>query len=454
PAYHDLYNDQEDNDEDEDDAPPIQPPMRNSRTRMSLSQFTDSELYQPAKSLISIATSRPDLGYASPYMQAHGSPFYSRPSTQTHSHQGSPSLYHDPLPPTETKAQSATTPWSEYSASETPQTSSGSYMEVDEEDHGTPSEAQVAHTILMLSSPTRPPARTLNQNYIVQMHAGSPTSAPISEWSGSYAPNTSSVHYQPSTASTTPIQSPILSQLPYGQASDQVKGEHEQRSSLPTKPPRLPYISNLYGMTHGPSSPSPLSISTLPPPTDKDDGGSMSRNASPTLKRAVKFAAEHMESGDVHHPSFSESTSSHHHHHHQPYQHSYSASSSPYHSAAAETFASDGGFQRAMTPPPRFGGSYGASSSGAHHGMRTPPPSGDNSVGMEAYHHQMPSVRQVTKGPMTPEAMIQGERIRMTRRNSGLAGGTEVDLRNLYPTTATAQRTSHSSHPHSPAVQQ
>ncbi|KAF9160170.1 hypothetical protein DFQ26_005804 [Actinomortierella ambigua] len=484
----DQNQDQDDNVDGEEDEAPIRPPMRHSRTRMSLSQFTDSELYLPAKSLLSIATSRPSPGYASPYMQAHGSPFYSR---QTIQHSGSPSLYHDaPLPAAEIRSHSANTPWSDYTMSATtPQTtSSGSFMDIDDvDDQGTPSEAQVAHTILMLSSPTRPPSRIANQQYIVEMHSGSPTPAPISEWSGSYAPNMSSSSYAPyqsSTASTTPVQSPLLSsQLPYGQLGDNVKMEQQQDQLRPltaaaaaaaavtttapvaattaSKPPRLPYIANMYGMSHGPSSPSPLSISTLAPSpsANKGDESSMSRNASPTLKRAVKFAAEHMESGDVQHTSFSDSPPPDHQHHHP-----YSTSSSPFPTTGEPSMeGGDGGYHRTVTPPPRSGGHYSStsssssSSSGAHHhhGMRTPPPSAENEIGMEGYPHQhLPPIRHFSKGPTTPDAMIQAERIRVKRRNSGLAGGSDVDLRTLYPTSGAAQRSPHSSQPHSPAVHQ
>ena len=53
-----------------------------------------------------------------------------------------------------------------------------------------------------------------------------------------------------------------------------------------------PNYSNLYGMGHEPSSPSPLSSSLFPPSHESLDRlKTHSRSSSPTLKRAVRFAA-------------------------------------------------------------------------------------------------------------------------------------------------------------------
>ncbi|KAG0376035.1 hypothetical protein BGX24_008379 [Mortierella sp. AD032] len=192
-----------------------QAPLERFRSRMpSLSQFKDSELFLPAKSLMEIAASKPEPGYLSPFLGSQSSPYMSQ-SASAHnsphsSRYGTPEpLYRDTTPVRDTSSRAN---WSGYSSPARDEP-----MEEDEQgESGVPSEAQVARTILMLSSPTRPAPRPLNQNYTVEMHSGSPTHSPLGDWTAPYSPMTSSPLAQFQTmdsASPSPDRTPTMSAL-------------------------------------------------------------------------------------------------------------------------------------------------------------------------------------------------------------------------------------------------
>ncbi|KAF9107136.1 S-methyl-5-thioribose-1-phosphate isomerase, partial [Mortierella sp. GBA35] len=287
-------------------AQPSSPPPERFRPRMpSLSQFKDSELFLPAKSLMEIATSKPEPGYLSPFLGSQASPYQqhltsSAHSSPQHSRYGTPEpLYRDTTPVRDTSSRNN---WSGYSSP-----ARGGPMEVDEQDeNGVPSAAQAARTILMLSSPTRPAPRTLSQNYIVEMHSGSPTHSPLGEWVAPYSPMTSSplVQFQTMDDSTTPSpdRTPTMSGLSTpGHLTDKERGaspsssstssSHQRGSSYTSFRPSKQTYANFYE----PSSPSPLSSSLFPSSSSSSDHldrfKTTSRSSSPTLKRAVRFAA-------------------------------------------------------------------------------------------------------------------------------------------------------------------
>ncbi|KAF9215075.1 hypothetical protein BGZ59_002394, partial [Podila verticillata] len=251
-------------------------PTRQYRSRPSFSQFKDSELFLPAKSLMDIATSSPS------FQEANASPLYSQ---QPHQSSGAQSPYGygspGPLYRESTPVRDSPRGWSTYSSPSTPvssgvmETTTNNEDMEQSDDANVPSAAQAARTILMLSSPTRPPPRTLHQNYIVEMNA-SPTHAPITEWSGPYSPMVSSplVHFQ--TAASTP--SPDRRESP----PEMVEVSNPPSSRTPSNKT----FTGLYGSNrYEPASPSPLSASLFP------SHESPSRSASPTMKRAAKFAA-------------------------------------------------------------------------------------------------------------------------------------------------------------------
>ncbi|KAG0046344.1 hypothetical protein BGZ83_008486 [Gryganskiella cystojenkinii] len=388
------------------------------RSRLpSFSQYKDSELFLPAKSLMEIATSKPEPGYVSPYH----SPSQSRYATPE-------PLYRDATP---AKEQSPGH-WSTYSSPQTP--SAVTFEEEEQGENGViPSAAQAARTILMLSSPTRPPPRTLNQNYILEMNSGSPTTAPLGgEWTAPYSPATSSplVQFQTNASSNSPSpdRSPSLQHYHSGSTTSSMDVERATSgATTPKAGERSPYpsgsgssssrpmkqtFSNLYGMGHGPSSPSPLSTSLFP--SSHDSHQSHSRSSSPTLIRAARFAAaaiannsagggqetketrsEYNNTAEQVYPEWQQARDD-----KQDQSMDVQYSSSPLASSQSHYQRQD---YRARTPPSQTQ-SYG--SSGPSHGMRTPPPSG----GKELAHVHYSAAAGGSIPPGVP----------MRRRDSGL----------------------------------
>jgi len=340
-----------------------------------------------------------------------------------------------------------------------------------------PSDTQAARTILMLSSPTRPAPRTLNQNYISEMHSGSPTQSPLGEWITPYSPMTSSplVQFQTmdsNSNSPSPDRTPTLSSLPTQNiladkemGSSPSSSSHQRGSSYPTlRPPKQTY-ANLYE----PSSPSPLSTALFPSSSASDHLDRFkthSRSSSPTLKRAVRFAAaatqgsldlssglsverikdkisgltgrgEYNSASDAIHPGSQPGHDD---------KKEYSPSPS-YASPSGTQYAGTQGpstyvesylhlhHQRDTTPPPQPASStqYGSSSSNlsvpgssymhnshgnnaGHHGMRTPPPSGGKDIDVSQYSSMG----------------TQGSSTMRMRRDSGMAqAGATNDLTTL-----------------------
>ncbi|KAF9903432.1 hypothetical protein BX616_001633 [Lobosporangium transversale] len=329
-------------------------PTSRFRARMpSLSQFKDSELFQPAKSLMNIATSKPDPGYLSPY----------HPSS--------------------------------------------------EHETNVPSAAQAAQTILMLSSPTRPAARTLN-----------PTHSPIADWSTApYSPSTSSplVHFHISASRTPSPEStpPAMYDQSAPLYMDNDHSNSQLGSSLySSRPLKQPY-SNLYGMGYEPSSPSPLSTSLFPSSNESMDKPKIhSRSSSPTLKRAVRFAAaatnasessklsaENIKEGfsglSGNRTEYNSTTDSIYPGSQPGYDDKKELSPSLYNSRSpmhhsGEPYLSIYSTNRATTPPlhsipssspSSYSGSYGPTmeTPNGSHGMRTPPPSGGKELNLGHY---------------------------------------------------------------------
>lgn len=457
----------------------------------SLSQFKDSELFLPAKSLMEIATSKPEPGYLSPYLGAQSSPYMSQ-SASAHnsprsSRYGTPEpLYRDMTPVRDTSSRSN---WSGYSSPARVEP-----MDEDEQDdNGAPSDTQAAQTILMLSSPTRPAPRTLNQNYIAEIHSGSPVHSPLGEWTAPYSPMTSSplVQFQTMDSTTpSPDRTPTVSSLSTpsyltdkergaSPSSSSVSSSHQRGSSNPSFRPSKQTYANLYE----PSSPSPLSSALFPSSSSSssdhlDRFKTTSRSSSPTLKRAVRFAAAathgsmdpsgpsverindkisgltgHVEfngTADMIYPGSQPGYDD---------KKEYSPAPSYASSAYGETY-SHHQHQRDITPPPpqtmsasvsssnltapglgfTYNGSnhYGGNHTGQH-GMRTPPPSGCKDIDMSQY---------------SALGGAQGSRSTRMRRDSGMAqAGKTDDLTTLLrrgthsSSSSTPSSTSSLSHP-------
>ncbi|KAF9990875.1 hypothetical protein BGZ75_008879 [Mortierella antarctica] len=404
-------------------APPT--PTGRYRSRMpSLSQYKDSELFQPAKSLMDIATSKPEPGYLSPY---HRSPAASPMLTSSHvpgdvspygRHRTPEPFYREMTPITD-----AFNRWSAPTALN--QSTLDPLDDVQDEDI-VPSEAQAAQTILMLSSPTVPAARTFTE-----MHTASPSHSPFGEWTAPYSPMTSSplVHFQ-RAASPTPSADPM------------------GRSSRPNYP-------SMYGMGYEPSSPSPLSSSLFPPSHDSLDRlKTHSRSSSPTLKRAMRFAAaatrdsesklnaqqmKDKQSAGTGQPEYSSHMEMAYSGSQPAYDDKREYSPSPFvssNSSMAPGYSENGEgpypslyerrhiSNRASTPPRMA--SYGATTDDSNarmapHGMRTPPPSGGKDVDVGHY------------------AMGASAPVPMRRRNSGVVPvGDTTDLSAMYRSTAGA----------------
>ncbi|KAF9929676.1 hypothetical protein FBU30_001306 [Linnemannia zychae] len=311
---------------------------RRYRSRLSFSQFKDSELFLPAKSLMDIATSSP---MHSPQLNVTGgfSIFPNQYGIQ--SPLGSPGtpLYQD---------STQVSNWSSFSQPTSPIISSFAtfkaitgvtspilYDDDESKDNGSeaPSETQAAKTILLLaSSPTRPPPRTLDQAYLnrqattapasIKSPTASPGLRPIESGSSlgsssglmsgtaAYSPMTSSplVHFQTTAASTpSPDKSPTLADSnPFltRRAESGIKSRSDSllTSDLGKQGSNGPLSAST--TKRGPTSPSPLSTSSLPilasspsilqeptvramtPPPIKDDSSSFS-SASPPPSSSI-----------------------------------------------------------------------------------------------------------------------------------------------------------------------
>ncbi|KAF9083688.1 hypothetical protein BGX23_011227 [Mortierella sp. AD031] len=385
---------------------------RRYRSRPSFSQFKDSELFLPAKSLMDIATSSPSQ---SPRLNSFGG-FSIFPNQ--YGFQSPCPLYRDSTPVSN---------WSSFSQPTSPVVTSSSTMsmvqdgETKDDESEAPSETQAARTILLLaSSPTRPPPRTLDHTYLSRERAQaaasatavrSPTVSPVlrhaelatslSSLPGltsgmtSYSPMTSSplVQFQTTAASTpSPDRSPTLAyDNPFlvkrgvAGASGTRGGSNSPLASDSCKQGSTgslgPSVSK-----HEPTSPSPLSSSSLPVLHSSPSSLSGPLEHQETSVRAMTPVKEE---SDLREREFS------------------LASPPPSISAIPP-----------RTPSPRR-----RSQTEAALGVRTPPPSG-NKEGMNLQHYS-------TAGSTGGGGSI-AESIAARRRNSGLTGGSGFDM--VFPT--------------------
>jgi len=380
----------------------------------SFSQYKDSELFLPAKSLMEIATSKPEPGYVSPYQRSPNlqATQYLPPgdhSAQSSRHATPEPLYRDATPSKE--AVQSPGRWSTYSSPSTP--SAATYEEEEQSENSAPSAAQAARTILMLSSPARSSPRTLNQSYIFDMHAGSPTTSPLGgEWTAPYSPMTSSplVQFQTNASSSpSPDRSPSH--------THQSSVEAERGTSNATTPRGSPYpsgggsravkqsYSSLYGTGHEPASPSPLSTSLFP--SSHESQKSLSRSSSPTLKRAARFAAEATLDSKANRTDYNSTAD-------QVYPEWQQARDdkqdpsmdAPYPSSSSSTSAHFSNQNYGARTPPHQTTSSPSSYSQQHrqqpqlsHGMRTPPLSGGKELG---HAHYSAGVRRRDSGMPVP----------------------------------------------------
>ncbi|KAG0282453.1 hypothetical protein BGZ96_000471 [Linnemannia gamsii] len=405
------------------------------KSRPSFSQFKDSELFLPAKSLMDIATSSPSQ---SPRLNS-GSGFSTFPNQYgTHSPYGSPGspLYRDSTPVSN---------WSSFSQPTSPVVTSSSTMlstaavaslvqQYDDEIKGdrleAPSDTQAARTILLLaSSPTRPPPRTLDQGYLNRERAQtaavnsaaarSPTASPVLKHaelattlsslpvltSGitSYSPITSSplVQFQTTAASTpSPDRSPTLADdnpflVKRGGGIGAKRGSDSPLGSDSGKQGSSNSMSALVAK-HEPISPSPLSNSSLPilassPSVPQDT--TIRAMTPPPAKDDVNSLAP----GEI-------------------------SSISP-----PPTTRSTRSANPLRTPSPRR-----RSQTDAALGVRTPPPSGGKE-GMTLRHYN----NIATGAPTAPPQGSIAQSIAARRRNSGLTGGSGMDM--VFPTAGSKE---------------
>ncbi|KAF9275588.1 hypothetical protein BGZ68_010687 [Mortierella alpina] len=395
---------------------------RRYKARPSFSQFKDSELFLPAKSLMDIATSSPS---PSPGPSSAGSYLYAhhQPHQQYGAH--SPVGYGSPSPLYGSSGTPASN-WSSYSLPSSPVTSASSMMQDNDQDRddssGVPSDAQAARTILLLaSSPTRPTPRTLDRNYLMNrdrlqhtpsrspsaspvMHNSELLSAASTHSTAPYSPMTSSplVQFQTTAASSpSPDRSPASSNKDSEMRDD---GNPFIAKRSGKRPPKQT-LANLYGSKYEPLAPSSLSGSVthstlLSPVEDEYPSKHMkinSRGSSPTLKHTARIREEADRSEGQSEKNTTTDTID------QELQRGMTVvkeegSRSPHTSAPS-------------TPPHQME---------AARSMRTPPPSG----GKESIAgHYDPS--------NSPKSIAKS--IAARRRNSGLAGGPGADLVTVFP---------------------
>ncbi|KAF9958919.1 hypothetical protein BGZ70_009052, partial [Mortierella alpina] len=397
---------------------------RRYKARPSFSQFKDSELFLPAKSLMDIATSSPS---PSPGPSSAGSYLYAhQPHQQYGAH--SPVGYGSPSPLYGSSGTPASN-WSSYSLPSSPVTSASSMMQDNDQDrddsNGVPSDAQAARTILLLaSSPTRPTPRTLDRNYLANrdrlqhtpsrspsaspvMHNSELLSAASSHSTAPYSPMTSSplVQFQTTAASSpSPDRSPASSSKD-SELRDDVNPFMAKRSAK--RPPKQT-LANLYGSKYEPLAPSSfsgsVSHSTLLSPIEDEYPSkhikTSSRGSSPTLKHTTRAR------GEADRTDASEGQNE--------------------LNTTVETIVPQ--LQRGATEvkEERSRSPNGAAPSTPPHqmeaarSMRTPPPSGGRESIAGAYD---PSY--------SPKSIAKS--IAARRRNSGLAGGPGADLVTVFP---------------------
>ncbi|KAF9902114.1 hypothetical protein EC991_005283 [Linnemannia zychae] len=414
---------------------------RRYKARSSFSQFKDSELFLPAKSLMDIATSSPSQ---SPRLNS-GSGFSTFPGFQSpYDSPGSP-LYRDSTPMSN---------WSSFSQPTSPVVTSSATMmsaaaaslvqqyddEIKDDGSEAPSETQAARTILLLaSSPTRPPPRTLDQGYLNRAQAAaavstrSPTASPVlkhaelttsltslpSLTSGltSYSPMTSSplVQFQTTAASTpSPDRSPTLADdSPFlvkraggggskGYPNSSLAGESGKQGSS------NPLSASV--TKHEPISPSPLSTSSLPTLSSSSSLSLASAAPQQTTVRAMTPSPIKNEAN------------------------SFSSASPPASTSSTSRFTIP-----PRTPSPR----RSLSQPDASLGVRTPPPS-EGKEGMSLQHYNNIATIASAGSEVVSEVAARGDAstaqsIVARRRNSGLAGGSGSDM--VFPMHPSATAT-------------
>ncbi|KAK5827285.1 hypothetical protein F5H01DRAFT_331132 [Linnemannia elongata] len=401
------------------------------RSRPSFSQFKDSELFLPAKSLMDIATSSPAQ---SPRLNS-GSGFSTFPNQYgIQSPYGSPGspLYRDSTPVSN---------WSSLSQPTSPVVTSSSTMlstaavaslvqqygeEIKDDGSEAPSETQAARTILLLaSSPTRPPPRTLDQGYLNRQASAaasavsvrSPTASPVLKHaelttslsslpgltSGltSYSPMTSSplVQFQTTAASTpSPDRSPTLADdSPFLVKRGGTKGGSNSSLASDTGKQGSSGFLSASATKHEPTLPSPLSSTSLPilasSPTVTQETTVRAITPPPAKDDDVNSLAP----GEI-------------------------LSTVPPTSTVTTRSKS--------AVPPRTPSPRRRSQADETHGVRTPPPSGGNE-GMSLRHYNNIVTGAAAVAPVSGGSIAQS--IAARRRNSGLTGGSGMDM--VFPTT-------------------
>ncbi|KAF9542872.1 Protein transport protein Sec61 subunit beta [Mortierella hygrophila] len=400
---------------------------RRYKSRPSFSQFKDSELFLPAKSLMDIATSSPSQ---SPRLNSGSgfSTFSNQYGIQSpYSSSGSP-LYRDSTPVSN---------WSSLSQPTSPVVTSSSTIlstavvaslvqqyddEIKDDGSEAPSETQAARTILLLaSSPTRPPPRTLDQGYLNGQAAAaatlaavrSPSASPVLKHaelttslsslpgltSGitSYSPMTSSplVQFQTTAASTpSPDRSPTFADdSPFLVKRGGTKGG--SNSSLASDSGKRGSSSSLSASAtkHEPTSPSPLSSSSLPILTSSPSVPQETTVRSITPPPAKDNDVDSLAPGEI-------------------------SSVSPPRSTV--TTRSSKSAVPPRTPSPRR-----RSQADATLGVRTPPPS-EGKEGVSLRHYN--SIATAAAAAATASGGSIAQSIAARRRNSGLTGGSGMDM--------------------------
>ncbi|KAF9359194.1 hypothetical protein BGX26_012893 [Mortierella sp. AD094] len=380
-------------------------------SRPSFSQFKDSELFLPAKSLMDIATSasssspspspppRQQRSYTHRTYPQQPPQQQQQSTTQSNSEFGSVEpLYRESTP--------STSDWSTYSVPSSPATESSAMLAMqstfgseeahrghDNEAEGPP-DTQAARTILLLaSSPTRPPPRTL-----------------INTSSAQVAQQKQGVESAPGTAVSAIIAAASSSMTPYSPTTSSPLVQFQVMTSTP--------------------SPSPTPTPGGSPVIDDNNPFLIKKGAAKLTSKALKShqGVRQNEPTSMSHPPQS-AASSH--------------ASTPSDIASGNDHEEDSGTKsqettpRAMTPvidettapilaPPRTPPQQHRQNPSQEHqtapiGIRTPPPSGSREP---IQSHYVPHSH-------SPKSIV-AESIAARRRNSGLTGGSGVDLVAMY----------------------
>ncbi|CAO3573809.1 unnamed protein product [Mortierella alpina] len=399
---------------------------RRYKARPSFSQFKDSELFLPAKSLMDIATSSPSPSL-SPGPSSAGSYLYAhQPHQQYGAH--SPVGYGSPSPLYGSSGTPASN-WSSYSLPSSPVTSASSMMQDNDQDRddssGVPSDAQAARTILLLaSSPTRPTPRTLDRNYLANRDrlqhtpSGSPSASPVMHDSEllSAASAHSAAPYSPMNSSplvqfqTTAASSPSPDRSPASSSKDSEMRDDDNPFMVKRSAKRPPKqtLANLYGSKYEPLAPSSLSgsvtHSTLLSPIEDEHPPkyikTSSRGTSPTPKHTTRAR------GDADRTDASEGRTE--------------------LNTTVDTIIPQLQQGTAVVKEERSQSPYSSAPSTPPHQMeaarsiRTPPPSGGRES-IAGYYDPSHSPKSIAKS------------LAARRRNSGLAGGPDADLVTVFP---------------------